>query len=467
MGKKIPSAILIISGVFIGRSAFSEYFFQITASFLLLIFLFYLFWEENTPPVIIAGIGFQWLSVAIGHIYLILTDQKYEILLWHPESSLEKIETTYWLSIFGILFFALGIKSAIRNLRPLKLSINLIEKYDTFKIIILYASFSAFVSSLFGLLRFAAPGISQPVGMLLYLKWSLLYIMIYNSYKKNEHKNIVLAIIIIEIILGFTGFFSVFKDILILLPIIYLTFNKIRGIKQIGFLILMAAILINIGAVWSYVKVGYREFLSGGKREQIVTVSKQEALSKLIDLTSQINAKSYQIGMEALVKRIYFLEYFSASVKYIPARHPYFNGENWGNALKHVVMPRMIFPEKEAIDDSKQTTKLSGIIVADSSQGTSISIGYMAESYADFGIPFLFIPVFLLGLLMGLIYKFLMQSYQNPLWNYALVMPMYFLIDVFGDNIIKIMGNTVMFLLVFVIFVKFVLPYADSFIRKK
>ena len=37
--------------------------------------------------------------------------------------------------------------------------------------------------------------------------------------------------------------------------------------------------------------------------------------------------------------------------------------------------------------------------------GTSIAFGYAAESYLDFGIPWMFLPVFLFALAMGLMYR--------------------------------------------------------------
>ena len=42
--------------------------------------------------------------------------------------------------------------------------------------------------------------------------------------------------------------------------------------------------------------------------------------------------------------------------------------------------------------------------------GTSISLGYMAESYIDFGSIGMFAPILLLGLLYGFIYRFFLQG---------------------------------------------------------
>jgi hypothetical protein len=48
--------------------------------------------------------------------------------------------------------------------------------------------------------------------------------------------------------------------------------------------------------------------------------------------------------------------------------------------------------------------------VAGMDEGTSIGIGYFAESYIDFGRWIMFMPVFLLGLFCGLVYRFFVRG---------------------------------------------------------
>src|SRR5205814_3724135 len=84
---------------------------------------------------------------------------------------------------------------------------------------------------------------------------------------------------------------------------------------------------------------------------------------------------------------------------------PYENGRLWFDAVKHVFTPRAFFPGKGIIDDSARTTYYTGVLVAGLEQGTSISIGYMGESYIDFGPIGMFVPIFFLGLLYGYIYR--------------------------------------------------------------
>ena len=45
--------------------------------------------------------------------------------------------------------------------------------------------------------------------------------------------------------------------------------------------------------------------------------------------------------------------------------------------------------------------------MAGAQQQTSIAFGYAAESYVDFGVPLMFLPVFLYALVMGMAFRWL------------------------------------------------------------
>jgi len=91
---------------------------------------------------------------------------------------------------------------------------------------------------------------------------------------------------------------------------------------------------------------------------------------------------------------------------------PYTNGQIMEDALTHIITPRFLFPEKgELQSDSEMVRKYTGVRVAGGTDTnfTSIAFGYAAESYIDFGLPWMFIPVFLYGMLAGLTYEILSQ----------------------------------------------------------
>ncbi|MBN1250748.1 MAG: hypothetical protein JXR51_10810 [Bacteroidales bacterium] len=466
MLKKTPNIIYFISFSIIIISLFSDYYFEIFAAFFVLILIFILFWQENKPLIILAAMLYQWLSISIGYIYLVFTNVEHKDLLRRYFFAIDNIQTAYWLSIIALIFFSIGIKLALINYKLKQISTELVDKYDTLKVIIFYVLFDLLTGILHNAIRYTIPGLSEPILYFSYLKWAIFFIMIYISFTKNEYRLLVFIIIVIEVIIGFTGYFSSFKDIMIIFPIAYLSFNKLK-LKQTLVITFIAIIIFNIGVVWTYVKGDYRVFLSGGERAQTVTVSKTQALEKLYSLAKEFSWEKYEIGLNAMIQRIYYIEYFSATIRNIPDYRPYFNGEIWEKAIQHILMPRMFFPDKKIIDDSKQTYLLTGISVAGMEQGTSISVGFMAESYADFGPVFMFFVIFTLAFTIGFIYKTISNTAYNDLWKRAVIFPMFFIININGVDAIKVTGKVFMFFIVFFLINKFLMHYIDKFLRTK
>ncbi|MFN2508810.1 MAG: hypothetical protein ABR589_08565, partial [Chthoniobacterales bacterium] len=105
----------------------------------------------------------------------------------------------------------------------------------------------------------------------------------------------------------------------------------------------------------------------------------------------------------------------------------------WAGAIEHVLKPRLFFPDKAAIDDSERTSQYTGMEVAGAEQGTSIGIGYFAESYVDFGPVGMFMPIALLGAGLGLIYRLFVIKARYKLLGGAIVTS----IMVFGASTIE------------------------------
>ena len=70
------------------------------------------------------------------------------------------------------------------------------------------------------------------------------------------------------------------------------------------------------------------------------------------------------------------------------------------------------------IQSGRTTTPAS--ISRTSEEGTSISIGYMAESYIDFGAVGMMVPIFGLGLLLGGFYRWMLRRDPSRLLGMAL-----------------------------------------------
>ena len=106
----------------------------------------------------------------------------------------------------------------------------------------------------------------------------------------------------------------------------------------------------------------------------------------------------------------------------VPSVQPHTDGALMMTALTHVFTPRILVPGKADIEsDSLQVRKYTGLMVAGPEQGTTISFGYEIQGYIDYGIPGLFVPVFLYAIFMGAAYRFFLSAIRHRELSVAVV----------------------------------------------
>src|SRR5258708_34113455 len=94
------------------------------------------------------------------------------------------------------------------------------------------------------------------------------------------------------------------------------------------------------------------------------------------------------------------------AVERVPFVLPHTDGQIMIDALTHLITPRFLYPDKADLQsDSEMVRRYSGAKVAGADENTSIAFGYAAESYVDFGLPYMFIPVLIFGFVLGLAYQ--------------------------------------------------------------
>jgi hypothetical protein len=75
-----------------------------------------------------------------------------------------------------------------------------------------------------------------------------------------------------------------------------------------------------------------------------------------------------------------------------------------------VFTPRILVPDKQDVEsDSLQVRRFANVNVAGPEQNTTISFGYPIQSYIDYGIPGMFVPVLLYAICMGAAYRILLR----------------------------------------------------------
>jgi hypothetical protein len=433
---------------------------ETAASFFVVPFLIKLMWRKGEPPILLFVVFFKWLQVTTKVFHADVLDVKLVEMFGS-----EQILSAFWLSLICLVSLSLGIYSFSRK-------IPRSNPHDYFQsllllrlkpIFILYSV--ALITSVFSNnIIWGFPQLTQVLKTIIGLKWALYFIITAYVFTQKANYKVLVLITIIELFVGFIGFFSVFKKTLFVLTISMLTVSHRFKFKTKINLVLLSFVSIILVLIWTEIKVPYRTFLNQGTLTQNVLVPVEERVLKFVELTSEVEIENLYDNFEILSKRIAYIDFFAYAMRTVPSLKPFANGEIWGSIFIHILTPRILFPDKpKLVSDSDLTNEYTELSVAGGDKGSSIGLGYFAQSYIDFGPFLMFLPIFLVGMLMGFIYKYAISNSGSLVFGYSFVVC--FLVDFYQIEIdrVKLVGGLVTNLIFMVLLIKFVLPHVKKY----
>ena len=400
----IVTAILMVWAGFSANPVIAPF------SILLLVLFPALLWRPDEPPVLVFACAMQWLQAASVIFYANTYGLSISEFFGGPQ-----LQTATWLSLLGVAVNALGMKVGLLRLAratpPQAPSaakrVNLPNAFLAYIACFIIATVAERFAS-------AVPSVAQLIYAIATLKWVAIFVLFYSLLQQRSGYGFLALAITIEVGSGVLGYFSSFKSVFFVLLVASLTSAAVRR-KQLLTTAAIAVVLLTTGIVWSAVKQDYREFLNQGTGEQQVLVSMEDRTAKLSELLGNVSWESFTNGLDSMVMRVSQVSLFAYTLMNVPDQVPHAGGALWADAVRRVFMPRVLFPDKTALDDSQRTNVYTGLSVAGVEQGTSMGIGYVAESYVDFGPVLMFLPIFLLGLFYGFIYRLFVRAREQLL----------------------------------------------------
>jgi hypothetical protein len=368
-------------------------------------------------------------------------------------------------SVIGLYFFTLGLFLMIRNIKHQNVDI-ILSAYSPRKVVKLYIFLSVIVVITSGII-WNYPTIVQYLYFFFFIKWGFFVITFYIVHKNSPSLRIFLyTVFAIEVLLSFSSFFAGnFLNIVSYFVLSLILLQPKINFRSYIFITIALVFITHLLILWSAIKGEYRSFVSLGKVTQTIQVSSREANDKLFSLVTNINTEQYKNGIEAFVDRLGYIQFFAATIDYVPQHIPYQNGDIYINAVKHYLIPRFLDPNKIELDDTKHTQKFTGIELVGAESATSFSIGYIADAYIDFGPIYMHIFLFFFGGLFGFFYKNLYISSPNEMWSWILTAPFFLLININGVDTTKALGWVLIFFLVVSIVRKKLIKGLDPLMR--
>ncbi len=417
-------------------------------------------WREGEPAGwLFVGI-YLWLQAAT---LVFLSDIRGEALLDQGYGQ-ELVEASY-LSLIGILSMCAGARVALCR-SPIVNRASVIREINGFSPKRLFVCWVVMflVAIPGGAVAFALPGLTQPLLTLLQLRWVAVFLLTLSVASTQKHGFLLAVVILAEAVYGAMGYFGSFKNVFVVAGIAaaFAFQGKTRRVFFVA--VKFIPLLLVLAIYWTSIKEDYRTFVNQGTGAQVVLVSPAEQFVEMGRLVAAQSRADLSDATEKLLERLAYVEYFARTIGYVPAAVPFQEGRLWLGAIRHVLSPRLLDPEKPELDDSAQTTEFTGTRVAGVSEGTSIGLGFVAQSYIDFGPVFMFLPLVVWGALAGAGYRVLYRSGSPGLGAACATILIIFNLNLIETSNAKMLGGFIVTLLVFALFLAVLGPRLQRFL---
>jgi hypothetical protein len=356
---------------------------------------------EGGVPVLAAALTFQWIQVTIGVWYYALSGRRLATM------ELSDYRPMVLIGLGCIAALAVGLRLGIHLVRRTQVSTAVADGVIPLSWLSLAMAYVVTTAAQGGLqaIAYDFPGLTQPILALRFIRLAVLFLVIRRLSRPVLQWHLIAPIVLLEVVLGITGYFAGFREPLVMVVMaLYESFNP-RKFQHWAVASVMAVLMILLSTMWMSVRIGFRQSFD----DETFAGSREMQMDRMAVLASNWWSQPHDSEeTDKVVDRLWTIYYPALAVSRVPAYLPHTDGALMMAALTHVFNPRLFFPTKaELQSDSEMVRKYSGVWVAGVEQNTSIAFGYAAEAYLDFGVPWMFLPVLIYGVLMGAGFQYL------------------------------------------------------------
>jgi hypothetical protein len=361
------------------------------------------------PPVLGLALTFQWAQVAAAPLYLGLTGRRI------PEMDAADYRPMVMVGLGCVLCLAIGLRIGAKLIKykPTAVSLSPETTLPTSTLVLAYLGATAGSGALTRL-AWDIPQLTQPLLVLSLLRYSVFYLLARRFVFPRFRWRLAAMLLGFEVLIGFSGYFAGFREAEVL---VFLAILEILQPSRVRHWLALAAVLALAGCtaiLWMSIRTEVRAAIDTDE-----TIAESEAARlRFAETVSSRQFEGFSDGFgpacDHLISRLWTIDLPARVLERVPSVLPYEHGAIFEAAIKHIVTPRILFPDKPDLpSDSEEVRKYAGVWVAGPEQNTSIAFGYAAESYVDFGIPGMFVPVLGFGIVMGLAYRFFLHTIHD------------------------------------------------------
>jgi hypothetical protein len=409
--------------------------------------------RPNMPAAVVYLVLWQWAQTFARAIETIPDGESLAGGLFGPN-----VERAYWYMLASILVIALCMRLCLGNLKaPTEQDRRWHTRWQPRDLVIVYVGtlglsfFARFAGGISGAL-------DQPMQALLHLKILALFLLFTNVLMTGVGGRYLMVVFLFETITGFTGILSDFKAVFLQLALAALA-ARIRWTFAMGVAAAVwMVVLTTLGIFWSGVKAEYRQMATGSEESQAISTSVGDRLGYLGNRAINPSSINWNEASYALLMRFAYVDIFGSVITVQEATPEPTFMRQWSEGLGHVLQPRFLFPNKAPLSDTEVYVRL----------GTSISVGYMGENFADLGFPGMLAGIGVLGLLAGGIYRYFMtRKFPWMVREGTLLVLVYSVArDGVEISLPKLLGALLMVSAVFLILVRYAYPRVVDWLNR-
>ncbi len=416
----------------------------------------YIIGTPTMPAPVAYFLLWQWLQTFARVLVGIVDETPMERSVFGPS-----VEDAYWYMMASIVMLALAFRTALNSLRPPSEASRTHHMrwrpVDVFQVYI--AAFGLSVFSSYAVT--VVPALYQQLDTVAKFKFAAQFLLFANVLSTGQGYRFMAAAVGLELITGFSGLLGDFRGVFIVVAVTALAI-RIRMPPAIGFAIAgWAVALIVLGLFWTSVKTDYRDFATGYSETQALTASFGDRIGYIGQKAVSVDEIDFDDSFYTLLSRLAYVDIFGSVVGVADTIPNPESMKQWEDAFSHVFQPRILFPMKAALSDTEVYLRLTRAEPTEVVRSTtSISVGYMAENYADLEFPGMLVGIFAIGFTMGAVIRFFMTSAVPWTVREATVMAFIYTVGSNGVEVSlpKLFGAAVMFFVIYAVLVKFVYP---------
>ena len=391
------------------------------------------------PPVLALALTYQWMQVTIGLFYSTLTGEELEAM-YQTDWQRMMLIGLGWVTCLAVAM-SYAIVLMRRRITPAP---DAPVRAVSAKVLYIAYGASLLLTGVVQEVAWKYPMFTQAILAITFTHLGLLFVLTRRFTRPHFEWEKLAMLMAIEVVVGFTGYFAGFREPIVMGGIAILEVFDRRDLRHWLFAGMLAVVLGLSSLVWMSVRGQLRQEID----DELLSNSRIERFDRARTLSTGLltqAAADYSDAATRLIDRLWAIKYPGMALDRVPSSIPHTGGDLMWEALTHLVTPRFLYPDKpELISDSELVRKYAGAKVAGSESNTSIAFGYAAESYVDYGLPWMFVPAIVWGFLLGVTFQVWMSIIRHRELAVAVTTVMFWLaLYLFERSWAKTLGGTV------------------------